>query len=101
MNDTVKKCSNCNFKTPISEWKKKTDGSLYQLCPTCCEMFREIDRRRILERADDLEFWKEADSRRPSIIRNGIRVKCTECDKEVYPRSLKVHNKTCKGKPLV
>ena len=109
-NDTVKKCSKCNFKAPMSEWKKKKDGSLYQLCQTCCEVFRELNSRKSENgmSAAELDQYKYNNDpvyrekrKEQRNVRNRRRVNCPECDKEMNRGSLSAHlnYKSCKGKP--
>ena len=93
------------------EWAKKLDGSLYKVCPGCCEMYRTRASTGIGNQMSNNEYMKERyhddeEYRLKTLaqrkVRNSFRVNCPNCNIEMNKGSLYAHvkYKSCKGKPV-
>ena len=129
-NNSTKRCTNCQIKLPVIDYKIKPNGDVCKYCDSCRETAREQwhkktqenkdackiqqkekcandeeYRKKIIERnkeryATDEEYRNKRIER--SRISNRVRDKCPDCDKEMNSTSLYDHvkNKCCKGRKL-
>jgi hypothetical protein len=106
--EALKKCSHCDDKYPLKDWKAKPNGELYHMCEFCRIIFRDKWRKNSIENnvqkrekyADDVEFREKSNDQRKIRYHasNRERTTCPDCAKEMYIRSLHTHVKCCKGR---
>ena len=127
INKSTKRCTGCQIKLPVIDYKIKPNGDVCNYCDSCREKERDQYRKKSVEAlaqkrekyATDKEYRKETLEQKKekyatdeeyrnktverSRISNNVRVKCPDCDKEMNTRSLYAHVKTpnrCKGRKL-
>ena len=99
----MKKCTLCLSNYPDKGWKVKANGELYRTCEHCRIRIRDAYRKKALapefiQRRKELQkdnyHTEEAHEKRV------LRVRCPDCDNEMFKPGLRAHvkNKSCKGR---
>ena len=99
----MKKCTLCFKNYPEEGWKVKANGEMYRTCEHCRIRERDAYRKKALapefiERRKELQ--KDNYHIEQDYEKRQLRVKCPDCDKEMFKPGLRAHvkNKYCKGR---
>jgi hypothetical protein len=110
MSEVKRQCSKCWFIAPLSEWGLNSNGSVFNLCEACRQVFRTVyskrsDADKISDNIKRCEKYRNnEDYRNNKILHqrviNNSRVICEICQKEMNHSSLSRHIgfKRCKIK---
>jgi hypothetical protein len=98
-----KKCSKCNFTSPLNEWAVSKCGRPFNTCVKCREWSSNYERNSVKTRMKQLEYKNmkyntDEEFRNKILNKMAVHTICDACGKDMRLSSLRPHLLCCKGK---